>query len=99
MALLFLALVAATVLLTAAVPRGLALAPCNVSGYWTYTPEPTSSYHWEETAVGDIGCFLGQDSWRGGVGHVEGNNVRACVHVVVAQGAAMHMLQLLAGED
>ena len=35
---------------------------CNLTGYWTYLPEPGHNYQWQEDANGVLGCFHGTGS-------------------------------------
>eukprot|EP00041_Stephanoeca_diplocostata_P023209 m.565514 g.565514 ORF g.565514 m.565514 type:complete len:555 (+) comp22245_c0_seq1:229-1893(+) len=49
--------------------------PCNLTGHWTYTPEPGHDYSWSESKDGDLLCFPGRDAWLRASGKIVGDNV------------------------
>lgn len=72
-------------------PSATNAAPeCNISGFWTYTPEPGTAYRWAEAADGSLACFLGQDAWNGAVGHLDGNNVRSLPAFALKRASRHH---------
>eukprot|EP00035_Acanthoeca_spectabilis_P010127 m.178729 g.178729 ORF g.178729 m.178729 type:complete len:247 (+) comp14930_c0_seq5:3479-4219(+) len=48
---------------------------CNVTGYWSYIPEPGYVYTWVEDGDSTIKCFTGNDGWLRGSGVVATDGV------------------------
>ena len=65
---------------------------CDLTGVWTYDPEPGTRYEWRQSAAdGSLACFTGKDFWRAASGALSGggsNNLTLTFGDPACPGAA-----------